>query len=117
MALDQSLFIADGIEERTVELADGTKHVLHFKHLPNNAFERYAAWVSSDDEDVRANAAARLLAVGMCDPDGKPVMTAEQADRLKRPVMLRLMTALHEVNGFGRTEQQKADQQAELGNG
>lgn len=90
------------VEERTVELGDGTSEVLHFKHLPNTAFERYAIWTNSADEEVRASAPARLVELGLCDADGKPSLTREQAERLKRPVLLRLVTALLDVNGYGK---------------
>lgn len=103
--LSARLFIDDRIEERTIELADGSVEVLHFRHLPNTAFERYAIWTNSADEDVVATAHARLLALGLCTPEGADAITADQAERLKRPVMLRLIAALLEVNGFGkRTE-------------
>jgi hypothetical protein len=39
--LPDSLFNppATKIEERTIELGDGSKHVFHFRHLPNSTFE------------------------------------------------------------------------------
>ena len=99
--LNDKFFISDTIEEKTVELADGSKEVLFFKHLPNTDFERYAIWTGSRDEDVQANAAARLLVLGLCEPDGRPAVTLEQAIRIKRPVMLRMFRALMEVNAYG----------------
>lgn len=99
--LSDKLFISDKVEEKSVELADGTTEVLFFKHLPNSVFERYGLWNASSDEQVKVMASSRLLALGLCEPDGKPAITAEQAENLKRPVMLRLLTALFEVNGFG----------------
>lgn len=100
--LSDKFFISDRIEEREIELGDGTKEVLFFKHLPNTAFERYAIWCSSSDEDVVATASARLLVLGLCGPDGQPAITLEQAERIKRPVMQRLVRALLEVNGYGK---------------
>lgn len=100
--LSDKLFISDKIEERTIELDDGTKEVLWFKHLPNTAFERYAIWNNSKDEDVVASASAGLIALGLCEPDGKPAITRERAEQIKRPVMLRIVNALLEVNGYGK---------------
>lgn len=100
----------DTIEERTVTLGDGSKRVLHFKHLPNTAFERYALWRGSDDEEVVASAAQRLVVLGVCDPDGKQALTLEQAVRLKRNVLQALFMTVLEVNGYSK----KAD---DLGNG
>ena len=100
--LSDKFFISDQIEERSIELGDGTSEVLYFKHLPNTAFERYAIWSNSKDEDIVASAHARLLAMGLCGPDGKEAVTQEQAERIKRPVMLRMIAALLEVNGYGK---------------
>lgn len=110
MPLDERFFAPDKIEERTVELGDGSKEVLYFKHLPNTAFERFAIWSGSADEEVQASASARLVALGLCEPDGTPALTQEQAYRLKRQVLVRIYTTLLEVNGFG------AKQKAEAGN-
>lgn len=104
--LDKSLFISDEIVEKTIELADGSKHVLFFKQLPNTAFEKYAVWCSSADEDVVSMASTRLLAMSLCDPDGKPAISAEQAQRIKRPVLQRMVRALFDVNGYGTQEKQ-----------
>lgn len=100
--LSEKFFISDKIEERSIEVGDGTVEVLHFKHLPNTAFERYAIWSNSKDEDIVASAHARLLSMGLCGPDGASAVTQEQAERIKRPVMLRLITALLDVNGYGK---------------
>lgn len=99
--LNEQFYISETIHEKEIELADGSKHVLHFKELPNTAFEKYAMWCSSADEDVVASASARLLAMGLCDADGKPAVTVEQAERIKRPVMQRMVKTLLDVNGYG----------------
>lgn len=101
--LDERFFISTTLEEREVTLVDGSKAVLHFRHLPNTDFERYAMWSKSADEDIAASAAARLISVGLCEPDGKPALTLEQAVRLKRPVMMQMLTALLDVNGYGKS--------------
>jgi hypothetical protein len=100
--LSDKLFISDKIEERAVELGDGTTEVLHFKHLSSTQFERYAIWNASADEDVVATSSARLLVLGVCEPDGSPALDLAAAERLKRPVMQRLMKTLLEVNGYGK---------------
>jgi hypothetical protein len=100
--LSDKFFISAKLEERPIELGDGSTEVLFFKHLPNTAFERYAIWCNSADEDVVARASARLLVLGLCEPDGKPAVTLEDAERIKRPVMQRLVRALLEVNGYGK---------------
>lgn len=100
--LDASLFISSEVEERTVEMADGSKHVLHFKQLPNSVMEKFARWNNSADEDVVATASAKLLSLALCDADGKPVIDAETAERIKPQVMNQMIRAALEVNGYGR---------------
>lgn len=101
MMLSDQFFISDEIAEREIELGDGSKHVLHFKQLPNTVFERYALWNASADEDVVAKASCRLIVLGLCDAEGKPVLELEQAERIKRPVLQRMVKALFDVNGYG----------------
>lgn len=100
--LNDKFFIDEAIEERPIEMGDGTSEVLWFKHLPNTAFERYALWCNSKDEDVVAKASPALLVMGVCQPDGTPALTQAQAERIKRPIMLRILAALMEVNGYGK---------------
>ena len=102
MGLSDKAFISDKLEEREVEMDDGSVEIVHFKHLPNTAFERYALWCSSKDEDVVATAAPRMLVMGVCETDGAPALTQEQAERIKRPTMLRVLAKLMDVNGYGK---------------
>jgi hypothetical protein len=94
------LLIGDAVVEREVEMVDGSKAVMHFRELPNTAFERHAIWSSSKDEAVQASAAARLVSMALCEPDGKPALTVEQAERIKRPLLVRLLNVVFEVNGM-----------------
>lgn len=105
--LPESFFISvDKVEEREIELADGSKHVFHFKHLSNTWFEKFSLWSNSASEDVAATASARLLVAGMCKPDGGAAMSLDQAVRLKRSVMQSLVSALLDVNGYGKAAEQ-----------
>lgn len=94
-------FVSDEIHERTVELGDGSKHVLHFRELSVTELRRFAQAERSDDEDVRAQSVAKLIAASLCDPDGKPAMTVEQAVRLKPKVGNAIFAALMSVNDSG----------------
>lgn len=107
--MDAALFISDDLQEREVELADGTKHTLHFKQLENTVFKRYSVWVGSDNENVVAGAEAKLIAASVFTPDNKPAMTEKQAARLKPQVMKKIVAIILEVNGFGDTEAVKKD--------
>lgn len=102
--MDASLFISSEVESRTVELGDGSKHVLHFKQLSAADLDRYFIWATSDNEDVQVDAIARLLSKGLCDADGKACLPLERAQALKRPVRDRLMFELLDVNGYGKAK-------------
>jgi hypothetical protein len=88
------------IVERSVQLGDETSHAVWFKVLPNSVFERYAMMRGSSDEETQAMAPTWLVAQGVCEPDGSPSMTVDEADRLKRDVLLRLCNRVLDVNGF-----------------
>lgn len=93
-------FVTTEIHERQIVLADGQPHAIYFRELPNTDLKRYALWQLSDDEDVRVAAEARLLSVGVCEPDGTQMLTVEQAIKLRLPIMRRLCIALLEINQY-----------------
>lgn len=98
--MDQSWFVPPELEEKEIRLGDGSKHVLHFRHLPNTDFEAYAMQVNSSDPEVAGSAAARLLVKGLCTPDGKPALPYDRVIMLKRPVFRAMFGALLEVNTY-----------------
>lgn len=98
MSLDESLFASPTVHEREVELSDGNKHKLYFRELPGYEFIKFREQQNSDDLEIRAKAVPRLIAAGLCTPDGKPAMTAEKALMLKSGPMTAIMVALLEVN-------------------
>lgn len=102
--LDDSLFVSTAVQERTVTLPDGKKHVLFFKELPAIEFRRFYLASQSADENVKIYAIANLIAAGLCDTDGKPAITAEKAAQLKAGAMNEIFMALLDVNGQGETK-------------
>lgn len=93
------LMVSDTIHEREVELADGSKRVLYFKEVPAVVYRRFLIAEQSDDDDVRSTSLARLIQASMCEPDGKPALTLDQALRLKAGVSGKLVDAVLDVNG------------------
>jgi hypothetical protein len=73
--LDKSFFVSTELQEREVELADGSKHVLYFKELPAIEFRRFALAEQSENENVKATSIAKLIAASLCDADGKLAIT------------------------------------------
>ena len=98
MTLDESLFASAELHEREVEVAPGKPVKLHFRELPAVDFIRFHAITTSGDEDARAGAAARLIAAGVCNPDGSAAMTFEKALKLKSAPLTAIFNALLEVN-------------------
>jgi hypothetical protein len=99
--IDQSLFVSDKIHQKEVSLPDGNKHTLYFKELPAVEFRKFAIAEASEDESVQANSMAKLIAVSLCEPDGKPAITLKDAQRLTASAMSAIAQAIMEVNGFG----------------
>jgi Phage tail assembly chaperone, TAC len=99
--LDQSLFVSTEVVEREVELPDGKKHKLFFKELTAADISRYVNALNSTDEEVNVMANPKLLALSLCEQDGKPAITVEQALKLKPGVIGPILEALREVNGLG----------------
>lgn len=97
--LDKSFFVSTELQEREVELADGSKHVLYFKELPAIEFRRFALAEQSENENVKAASVAKLIAASLCDADGKLAITFEQALNLKASAMNSIFEAMLEVNG------------------
>lgn len=101
-------FVSDEIRERKVELADGTEHVLFFKELPAVEFRKFGLAERSEDDEVRSEAIVRLIAASLCESDGTPAMTIEQARKLKSHVASSLFEAVLDVNRVHRGEQGNA---------
>lgn len=97
--LDKSFFVSAELQEREVELADGSKHVLYFKELPAIEFRRFALAEQSDNENVRATSIAKLIAASLCEADGKSAITFDQALNLKASALNAIFEAMLEVNG------------------
>lgn len=103
MGLSDKFFVDPAkVEEREIELGDGTKEALHFKQLDSVTLERYAMWANSADEEVAASATHRLISMALVEPDGQPAISFEQAKLLKRPIVQRMLAAIFDVNGYGK---------------
>lgn len=100
--LDKALFVSAEVFERTCELQDGTKHVLHFKQLPAVEFRRYLNATNSADEDVAAACMAKLISQSLCTPDGQPALTFKEAVQLTPGAEKAISAAVLDVNGMGK---------------
>lgn len=98
--LDKSLFVSGEVIEKTVTLPDGSKHTMWFKELPAVDFRKFVLAEQSSDEDVRATSMAKLIAMSLCEKDGKPALSFKKAQELNAPAMNSIVQAIMEVNGF-----------------
>ena len=94
-----AFFVSEQVHERKVTLADGSEHVLYFKEVPATVYRKFLFAEQSKDEDVRASSLAKLISESMCEADGAPAMTFEQAKQLKPSVSGKLVDAVLIVNG------------------
>jgi hypothetical protein len=99
--IDQSFFVSSTVQKRTVELPDGKKHDLFFKEIPAVEFRRFSLAEQSDDENVRIGSIAKLICVSLCNEDGSPAITFEQAMMLKAGAMNAIFGQVLIVNGQG----------------
>lgn len=98
MMLDASLFAGSDLHKRDVDVG-GVTVELWFKELPAVDFIRFHSLTSSADEDVRAGAAAKLIAACVVNPDGTQAMSYEKALTLKTKPLNAIFGAVLEVNG------------------
>lgn len=104
MTLPLSFFAAAEIQRREVELPDGSTHTLHFKELPAVEFRKFQIAENSDDENTRASSIAKLIAASLVNEDGTPGITVKDAEQLNGAAANALMTAILDVNGFGKAK-------------
>lgn len=99
--LDQSLFVSDSVIEKPVTLPDGTTHTLYFKELPALEYRKFQLAEFSEDDEVKAASLALLISSSLCDQNGKPALTLQEAKRLKPKAMSAIFSAVLEINGTG----------------
>jgi hypothetical protein len=100
MSLSKDFFVSDTLHERSVEMPDGSKHIIHFAELSAADFTAFRDEQRSEDAKTRALATPRLLAKAVREPNGKPAMTVDQAVKLKPGPLRALFEAVLEVNTF-----------------
>lgn len=106
MELHAALFAASVPHERKLSLTldDGSvvEQVLYIRELTSLEMRRQVLAERSDDPKRVEMALADLIAKGLCDADAAPVMTTEQATRLKPRVAGQLRDLIMEVSGLGK---------------
>lgn len=100
MTLASTLFISEAPQPRTVTLADGSAHQMHFKQLPAAEFRRFFLAMQSADEAAQGQAMAKLIAASICEPDGRPALTVKQAMLLTPAAERAIGDAVLAVNGL-----------------
>lgn len=106
--LDQSLFTTHEIEQHEIELPDGNTHRFNFKPLNAADYSLTLVAFMGDDMDARAHAFTRAIAKSLCDDDGKPTITYEQAATLKPEVFNRLWDTVFKMNYLNSVEEDES---------
>lgn len=97
--ITDDMFASDAIIEKEVTLGDGSKHTLYFKELTAIEFKQHIAAEQSKDAKIRDNAAARLIARSLVEPNGRRALSAERAAALKPAVSGAIFMTIMEING------------------
>lgn len=97
------MFASPDVKPDTIDLAPGVTAAFYVRELPDAEFR---ALFNAGDR-------AKLIAVAICDADGKPVMTEKQAAQLKVQVAADMQAVVLKHAGFGEKASEAA---AEAGN-
>lgn len=97
------MFASKDVRADTIELPTGDTAQFHVRELPDAEFRKL--WADGDR--------AKLIAATICDEDGKPVLTAEQASQLKPMIAAKLQEVAMKHSGFG---DKATNDQADAGN-
>lgn len=108
MTLATGLFRSDEPVAQPVTLPDGSTHALHFRQLPRKRFLAYWRAIDKADEETVDVETARLIADSLCELDGTPALTVEQAMRLTIGATQAISTAVLVVNGMTKAAQEEA---------
>lgn len=100
MSLDKAFFVNSEVQERKVLLGD-QEHDLWFKEVPAIEFRRFSLAEQSEDENVRITSIAKLIVASLCNPDGSPALTFDQALKLNAGAVNAIFEQVLFVNGQG----------------
>jgi hypothetical protein len=98
--LDKSFFVNSEVQSRKVKLGE-QEHELWFKEVPAVEFRRFSLAEQSEDENVRVASIAKLIVASLCNPDGSPALTVEQALKLNAGAVNAIFEQVLFVNGQG----------------
>ncbi len=97
---DLGMFASPDVRPETIELSPGVTAEFCVRELPDAEFRKL--WADGDR--------AKLIAATICDADGKPIMTAEDAARLKPPIATKFQDVALKHAGFGEKAAAAAEQ-------
>lgn len=88
---DLGMFASPDVRPDTIELGAGVTAEFYVRELPDAEFRKL--WADGDR--------AKLIAATICDADGKPIMSVEDAARLKPPIAAKFQDVALKHAGFG----------------
>jgi hypothetical protein len=91
-------FTSGGVQEKAVEMADGSVEKLPFKKVGSAEWTRFQAGMASQDAEQMSTAMLRLVWFSLCEPDGSQALTWDQVKQLDQTVLMSMYSAAMAVN-------------------
>lgn len=104
MPLPQKFFIPAGVQQLPVRFPDGTVEQVHFHRLAFIQVCAYEQAKNSPDPEVRHGAITRMISWSVCEPDGSPGLTWEQAILLDPKAAGALLDVILELNDLNKAK-------------
>ena len=106
MEINKALFASSIPHERTIVLTldngEIVSQVFYIREMTSLEMRRQVLAERSEDLQRVEMALGNLIAKAVCDAEGNPVMTVDQASQLKPLVGGQLRDVIMEVNGLGK---------------
>ena len=102
-----SEFIGASFVSREITFKDKTR-TFHLRELSADEAEGFFSGVDAKDQKKNKGLRNRLLALAVCDANGKAALTEEQAGKLPNELANKLQDAALEVNGLNKAAEAEA---------
>lgn len=98
MPLADKFFVPAGVQPLPVKFPDGSVEQVHFRRLAFVQVCAYEEAKNNPDPETRHTALTRLISWSVCEPDGAPGITWEQAVLLEPMAASALLDVILELN-------------------
>ena len=99
MSKYSAFLVSPEIFHKDVTLPDGSVHKMNFRQLSGAEWRAYQIDYSSKNRADQKLAMQRIIQASLCEEDGSPALTTEEAERLNLGAMNALFSRVLECNG------------------